>query len=268
MEPVQRDEYEYIADLYDHVPPYRDRSDIEFFIDAARRAGSPVLEIGCGTGRVLIPLARAGIEMVGLDASAAMLAACRRRLAAEPDEIASRVQLVQADMRRFELGRTFRLVTIPFRPFQHLLAMEDQLSCLRSIRRHLVDDGVLVLDVFNPMLEALTKQPTGEEIGGEPDFTTPDGRHVTRRYRIVAHDRHNQINDVELVYYVTDRDGRQQRLVHAFQMRYLFRFELEHLLARTGFVTEHLYSGYDKGSYGSTYPGDLVFVARKQKGPQ
>ena len=56
-------------------------------------------------------------------------------------------------------------------------------------------------------------------------------------------------------------------LVHAFRMRYLFRFEAEHLLARAGFVTEHLYSGYDKGSFGSTYPGDLVFVARKQKEP-
>jgi hypothetical protein len=64
---------------------------------------------------------------------------------------------------------------------------------------------------------------------------------------------------------VTHPDGREERLVHAFRMRYLFRFEMEHLLARTGFAVEHLYAGYDRSAYGSTYPGDLIFVARKRK---
>src|SRR6266446_1367283 len=99
------DEYAFIAELYDHVPLYRDRPDIAFFVDAAREAGSPVLEVGCGTGRVLIPTARAGIEIIGLDASAAMLAVCRSRLRDEPAPVQSLVQLVQADMRSFDLHR-------------------------------------------------------------------------------------------------------------------------------------------------------------------
>ena len=167
-------------------------------------------------------------------------------------------------MRGFELGRTFALATIPFRPFQHLLTPEDQLSCLASIRRHLVTGGTLILDLFNPSLDALANQPIGEEIAEEPEFSTPDGRRITRRHKTVARDRFNQTNHFELIYYVTHPDGREERLVHSFQLRHVFRFEAEHLLSRAGFDVEHLYAGYDKSAYGSTYPGELLFVARKQ----
>jgi len=260
------EEYAFIADLYDHVVPYRDRADTSFFVEAACKAGSPVLEIGCGTGRVLIPTARAGVDIVGLDLSPQMLAVCRERLEDEPEAVRARVRLVQADMRRFDLDRAFTLVTIPFRPFQHLLTVEDQLACLASIHRHLVDDGTLILDIFNPSLDALVNRPVGEEISGEPEFTMPDGRRVIRRHKTVAHEQFNQVNDFELVYYVTHPDGREERLVHAFRLRYIFRFEAEHLLARAGFTIEHLYAGFDRSPYGSTYPGDLVFVARKTAG--
>ena len=94
----------------------------------------------------------------------------------------------------------------------------------------------------------------------------PDGRRVVRRHKIVRHDRFAQVNQVELIYYVAHQDGRTERLVHSFPMRYLFRFEVEHLLARCGFEVEHLYAGYDKSAFGSTYPGELVFVARKSAG--
>jgi hypothetical protein len=103
----------------------------------------------------------------------------------------------------------------------------------------------------------------GEELGDEPEFRTPDGRRVIRRQKTVAQDRVNQVNHFELVYYVTHVDGREERLVHSFPLRYLFRFEVEHLLARSGFEIESLYGGYDRSAYGSTYPGELLFVARK-----
>jgi SAM-dependent methyltransferase len=257
------DEYGGVAELYDHVLPYRNRADLAFFVEAAVAAGTPVLEIGSGTGRVLIPIARAGVGIVGLDGSAGMLAVCRNRLLEEPPAVRDRVTLVQADMRQFDLGGTFTLVTIPFRPFQHLLTVDDQLACLANIRRHLTSTGRLVLDCFNPSLDSLVNMPLGTESGHEPDFEMPDGRRVIRCFRIVAADRFTQVNDIELIYDVTHPDGRTERLIHAFRMRYLFRFELEHLLARAGFAVEHLYAGYDKSPYGSTYPGELVFVARK-----
>jgi SAM-dependent methyltransferase len=259
------EDYAFIADLYDHVVPYRDRPDVGFLVETARNAGGPVLEIGCGTGRVLIPTARAGVDISGIDLSPHMLAICRRRLADEPEPVRNRVQLFQADMRNFDLGQRFTLATIPFRPFQHLLTVADELSCLASIHRHLLDDGTLILDVFNPSLDLLVNRPIGEEFGEEPPFSMPDGRTVTRCHKTVPHDRFNQVTQFELVYHVTHPDGRQEDLVHAFPLRYLFRFEAEHLFARAGFEVEHLYAGYDRSPYGSTYPGELLFVARKRR---
>jgi SAM-dependent methyltransferase len=260
------DEYALIADLYDFVVPYRTRADIDFFVEAAKKAGSPVLELGCGTGRILIPTSREGVEIVGLDSSPRMLEVCRKRLLGEPAAVQSKVRLVQADMRKFDLAQTFNLVTMPFRPFQHLTTVEDQLSCLASIQQHLAKGGRLILDLFNPSLAALVEDNLGQELGDEPEFTSTDGRRVVRRYKIVSRDYFNQISQVELIYYVTHADGRVERLVHAFPMRYLHRFEAEHLLAHSGFAVENVYADFDKSPYGSKYPGELIFVARKATG--
>jgi SAM-dependent methyltransferase len=258
------DSYEEIADLYDYVVPYRGREDVGFFVDMARESGGPVSEVGCGTGRILIPTARAGIEIAGLDASDSMLSVLRTTLGREPEAVQAKVtQLAQGDMRHFDLGRRFALVTIPFRPFQHLLTVEDQLACLDCIRRHLSDGGRLILDIFNPSLQGLADDSrVGVEFGDEPEFVMPDGRKVTRKHKIVARDLFAQVQQVELIYYVTYPDGRQERLMQAFAMRYLFRYEAEHLLVRAGFTVEQLYADYDKSAYGSKYPGELIFVAR------
>jgi SAM-dependent methyltransferase len=257
------DDYASIAELYDYVTPYRARLDVQFYVEHAKQGGGPVLELGCGTGRVLIPTARAGVEITGLDSSRHMLGACRSRLEKEPAEVRSRVQLVDGDIREFRFPKTFKLVTIPFRPFQHLTTLEDQLSCLASIHRALSDDGRFVFDLFNPSLDSLVNMPVGEEAEMEPEFLTPDGRRVVRRHKMVSKDRFNQVNQSELIYYVTHPDGSEERIVHSFPMRYLFRFEAEHLLTRAGFVVEHLYADWDKSPYGSKYPGELIFVARK-----
>jgi SAM-dependent methyltransferase len=256
------DDYGATADFYDQVVPYRDRTDVGFYLDAARESGSPVLELGCGTGRILIPTARAGIDITGLDGSPRMLSLCRERLAAEPAGVQSRVQLVQAPLTAFDLGRSFRLVTIPFRPFQHLLTVDDQLACLACIRRHLAPEGRLVFDLFNPSIDAIVNSPVGVEMNHEPEFTTPDGRRVIRCNKTIEQDRYNQVGHHELIYNVTHPDGRTERLVHSFALRYLFRFEAEHLLVRAGFQVEQIYAGPDKSAYGSRYPGELFFVAR------
>ena len=259
------DEYMAIAELYDYVVPYRERADVGFFVEAAKESGGPVLEVGSGTGRVLIPTAQTGIEITGLDLSPHMLAICRERLKAEPEEVRTRVRLVEGDMRQFELAQSFQLVTLPFRPFQHLTRVEEQLACLSCIRQHLREGGKLILDIFNPKLESLVQKDFGKEMAEEPEFSMPDGRRVIRRHTVVSRDVANQINTVELIYYVTHPDGHQERLVQAFPMRYLFRFEAEHLLSRAGFTVEQLYADYDKSPYGSKYPGELIFVAGKAK---
>jgi SAM-dependent methyltransferase len=257
------DEYGASAEFYDYVPPYSERPDIAFWTAAALESGGPVLEVGCGTGRVLIPAARAGIEVVGLDLSQSMLETCRQRLAREPDPVRARVTLVQGDMKAFDLGRQFALATMPFRPFQHLITVEEQMACLETIRRHLAPGGKLILDLFNPSLKALVDESRTDEYGDEPEFMMPDGRRVVRRFRTVHRDWLAQVQDVEMIYYVAHPNGRQERLVHSFPMRYLFRFEAEHLLARCGFEVKALYADFDKHPYGATYPGELIFVAAK-----
>src|SRR5882762_9513202 len=98
-------ENSFLAEFYDHVAPYQNRQDVNFFVEMAQRFEGPVLELGCGTGRVLIPTARAGLEIVGLDASSPMLSVCRKKLSHEPETVQSRVpELVDGDMRDFDLG--------------------------------------------------------------------------------------------------------------------------------------------------------------------
>ncbi len=257
------EEYDFVAEFYDHLAAHRDRQDVAFFVEMARESSGPVLEVGCGTGRVLIPTAQAGIEIVGLDYSRAMLSNCREKLSREPALVRSRVDLVLGDMRRFDLGRAFSLITTPFRPFQHLITVEDQLSCLGSIRRHLVDGGRLILDLLNPDLNRLVDEKYLDEQGVEEPFTMPDGRRVTRRDRTASRDLSKQLQDFDMIYYVAHTDGREERLVRSVPFRYLFRFEAEHLLARSGFQVEDVFADYDKSPYGSEYPGELIFVARK-----
>jgi SAM-dependent methyltransferase len=259
-------DYPFVAEFYDHVAPYRDREDVAFYVDMAREAEGSVLEVGCGTGRVLIPIARVGVEITGLDMSAKMLDVCQKKLLDETDDVRSRVTLIQGDMRHFQLDDRFNLVTIPFRPFQHLLTVEDQLACLDNIYRHLADGGHFILDIFNPSLTHLIDERYLDEYGEESPFEMPDGRVVVRRHRTISRDLFNQINDNELIYEVIHADGREERFVHHFKMRYLFRFEAEHLLARAGFAVEQIYAGYDRSPYGSLYPGELIMVARKVVG--
>src|SRR5262245_5239108 len=257
------DAYACSAEFYDYVPLYRNRADIEFYVEEAVNANGPVLEVACGSGRILIPTARAGVEIVGLDGSAAMLAKCASSLEGESDAVRARASLVAGDMRDFDLERQFALVTIPFRAFQHLLTAEDQIACLTCVRRHLSADGRFIVDLFNPSLEMLVNTELGVEFDTDPPFVLPDGRTVQRRMRTMQRNRLTQVNDNEFIYYGTDQSGALQRVVHPFSLRNTFKFEMEHLLYRIGFVVEQVYADFDRRPFGSKYPGELIFVSRK-----
>lgn len=123
--------------------------DTPFYLALAREAaahGHAVLELGCGTGRVTLPIAREGIDAAGLDNAEAMLAIARRKAAAED----LYVTWVKADMRDFDLGRSFGLIIIPYRSFLHLLTEADQAACLAAVYRHLIPGGRFALNFFAP----------------------------------------------------------------------------------------------------------------------
>lgn len=252
----------FVARFYDHVPAYAGRADIPFYVDLAREARGDVLELGCGTGRVLIPTARAGIPIVGLDLSPHMLEICRERLAREPAEVRDRAKVVEGDMRDFRLGARFALITTPFRPFQHLLTTDDQLACLRSTNAHLAAGGRLVLDLFQVDPCRIHHPVFQNEEEDTPETPLPDGGTFRRTSRVAAFHRAQQVNDIELIYYVTHPDGREERLVQAFPFRYFFRYEVEHLLARTGFRVAALHGDFDRSPFGDDSP-EMIFVAEK-----
>lgn len=247
--------------LYDAVPLYQQRPDVGFYIGeadsvATTRPGAAILEIGSGTGRVLLPLARAGHSVTGIERSDEMLARCRERLGGELPEIRARVRLEQADARTFDIGGEFALVIAPFRVFQHLLTIDDQLSALRAIRRHLGTHGRLVFDVFNPNY-ALMAGDMSVEREDTPELPLGDGRWMRRTSRVLRVRRVQQVNDVELIYYVRT-DGSTERYVHSFQMRWYTPSEMQHLLARGGFRLEHVYGEWDRSPLVDESPEIIV----------
>ncbi len=161
----------------------------------------------------------------------------------------------------FELGRQFPLILIPFRPFQHLLDVESQLSCLRSVRRHLARGGRLIFDLFHTDARRMHDPAFLRESQVQPEAPLPGGRRLRVGERIVAFHRAEQINEVELNYYLTQADGAVKKISVGFALRYFFRFEVEHLLARTGFCIERVYGDFD-GSRLEDHSPEMLFVAR------
>jgi SAM-dependent methyltransferase len=258
----------FIADYYDESPIVQGRvGDVAFYRDAVHEFGDPVLELGCGTGRITLALAEAGHRVTGLDISERMLERCNQKLAKLPAEARERVHLVQGNMVRFDLAEKFRLIIIPFRPMQHLLEIDEQVACLESVRRHLRAEGRrfgegsgrLILDVFQTDAERMHDSSYQEE-GLVADYSMPDGRRVRIMERVTAFHRAKQRNDVEMIFYVTDARGKEERLVFAWTLRYFFRYEVEHLLARCGFRVSAVYGDFDRSPLADNSP-EMIFVA-------
>jgi SAM-dependent methyltransferase len=248
--------------LYDSVPLYAARQDVAFYVEEANATGGTVLEVGCGTGRILLPIARTGAAITGIDQSKHMLERCRARLAAEPAAVQARVKLAQHDMRDFDLDEKFGLIIAPFRVLQHLTTVDDQLRFLETVARHLAPGGGgggggggrLVFDVFNPRFDILVAA-NGVEREDTPEQRLPDGRTLRRTYRIVRVRWIDQVSEAELVYYV---DG--TRYVQAFEMRWYLAAELRNLLARAGFRVREFYGDFARGPLVDGCP-EFVVVA-------
>jgi len=134
--------------------------DVTYYVRACRRAGGNVLEYGCGTGRITLALARAGLAVTGVDLSRAMLDRLRARLASESSTVRRRVELRHGDMRSMRFRRRFGTVIAPFNTFQHLYTRADVAAFLGCVRRHLEPTGTFRFDVYVPRMEEL-------EIDGE-----------------------------------------------------------------------------------------------------
>lgn len=249
--------------FYDHVATGVE-GDVAFYVEEAYSARSPVLEIGCGTGRILIPVAEAGLEVVGLDASPDMLAIAGKKLEWCGPDIHGRVQLVRGDMRDFALDRLFSLVTIPYRAFLHNLSVEDQLRTLERVRAHLSEDGRLILNVFDPKVQLLAAGRWSVPSGRRREFVHPrTGNRVTIKEDF-RYDVDGQLVEGEFVFdEIDDATGAIVATTHSpLTLRYIFRYEMEHLLARSGLRVEMLFGDFKRGPYRAG--GEQIWVARRR----
>lgn len=235
--------------FYDHVATGVE-GDTAFYVAEAIASGSPVLELGCGTGRILIPVAGAGVDVVGLDASADMLSIARAKLATCPPDVQRRARLVHGDMRDFELAQSFSLVTIPYRAFLHNLDADDQLRTLGRVGRHLAAGGRLILNVFDPSVRLLAAGRWSPPTSRYADFRHPGtGNRVTVRENF-RYDLERQLVDGAFEYDELDASGRVLASTRApLTLRYIFRYEMEHLLARAGFRVDALFGDFRRGPF-------------------
>ena len=141
------------------IPGSSVEGDIDFYRHLAHETGGPILDVGCGTGRVAVVLAGDGHEVLGVDLSAPILRLAERRRGTLPADVAGRLAFRQADLRTLDLGREFSLIVTPSRVFQFMLTPGAQRQALAALRAHLRPDGRLVLDLFDPLLDLVVPRP-------------------------------------------------------------------------------------------------------------
>ncbi len=235
-----------------------------FYVEQGLRAGSPVLELGCGTGRTLLPMAEAGLTVTGLDLSPYMLEVARRKLADwSPAIPEARVTLVQGDMRDFNLRGRFKLITAPFRAFMHLLTAEDQREALLNVRNHLTAGGRWVFNVFDPRPDMLA------EVGAQAGIVRKDSEFVDERtgHRVmVSYTRqyHPLSQIVEQVFILDELDEGGHVVSRSYSpltFRVTFRHEMQYLLELCGFRAEELFGDFGGGPF---VPGaEQIWVTRR-----
>jgi SAM-dependent methyltransferase len=249
-------------DLYEAFARYYDKwyggytDDLEFYLDMAEMTGGPVLECMCGTGRVLIPLATAGYRVVGVDRSPAMLDICTERIDLQEDQIQSRIEIIQEDVRDFRAETRFKLAIIPFNSFLHLLSTKDQEMTLRNIHDHLAQEGLLILSIFNPDLS----RP--EEVLRHKGTTVTDEGEIISRFESQSFDRSQQTTTVHFFYDISKQDKPLRRVTSCFTLRYIFYREMIELLERCDYDVlevygDHLLNPFRKSSE------LMIFVARR-----
>ena len=218
--------------IYDRI---RSSVDHDYYLEKARRAGGRVLEVGVGTGRLFLEALNERVDVRGLDISPSMIRTLQNKLS-EPNR--RRVQI--GDVRTFADEGRYDLILAPFRVFGHLTETTDQLLALSNLRRHLTDRGRLIFDVFvpNPVLCHQGLEPT-VDFDGE---WSPGQR--LRRTMAVTPQSHRQINLVSMLL-EWEEDGQWHRDQWEFPMRYFYRYELEHLVARAGLVLESMAGDFD-----------------------
>jgi SAM-dependent methyltransferase len=239
------DPYSEIAELYDLEHNEFD-ADIDLLLNFAQVVGDPILEMGCGSGRVMIPLAEAGFNVTGLDNSRPMLQRAEQAIAEAG--VSNRITLFEGDMRDADKtpGGPFGLVIFSLNSLMHLTTVDNQRAALVAARNALDPKGQLIIDTMNPSVEQLGHLMNGPHLEGS--WTLPDGSTIDKW----SHRRHSgtpQVMDTLLWYDRTAPDGTLTRTRSSFPLRYVHASELALMLELSGFIEPVFYGSYDLDPY-------------------
>jgi SAM-dependent methyltransferase len=238
------------SEFYDAELAARDPDDVGFYRERASAVDGPVLELGCGTGRITLELLADGVDAYGIDVSAEMLATLRETAAERGLDPSVR----QADQADFAFDREFDLVTGPADVFLYNLTIAEQTAALENVQDALASGGEFVFSYFTPDLNTICEH-YGTETTVEFDY---DGTTYTAASRLVLEDKVERIVRAERA--VRDENG--ETVVEADSVfKLLPKREMELLLQRTGFDDYEVYGDFDGGEL-TAYSFDMVWVAR------
>lgn len=246
---------DYPVYLYDLVNVI---DDIDFYKSFIGDSVKNVLELGCGSGRVLIPLAKMGINITGIDISDSMLEGCRSKV--KKEGLTKTAKVIRGDICNFELHDKFDMIVAPFRVIQALETLEEFQNCLKCVSEHLKDDGFCILGIFRPRFSK--EQMAISWINDEPLFNKelidPATGYMVRDFaERLRMDAEKQVLYPELIYKIY-RDGKlideiRQKIV----MKYYYADEFEKIISKAGFKVLDKYGGYHGEMYGE---GDELII--------
>ena len=239
--------------IYDAM--FRDKADdIAFYLKQAKECGDPVLELACGTGRIALPLAQKGFEVVGIDLSDSMLATAREKAAAQK----LKVKWVRGDVCEFELQQKFPLIIFPFSTIGVLLKTADLEACLACVKRHLKKGGRFVIDALNPKMDLLIRNP--QDRFPHSQFPDPGGAGVVTITESSFYDCATQVSRVTLYFKFP---GQTDEAVDELSIRMYYPQELEALLNYNGFRVNAKFGDFDETLFASTSTRQIIICARE-----
>jgi len=252
-------DYDVWAEWYDVFYSTAVVEDVEFYVELAQDSGGPVLEIGCGTGRISLRIAAAGIDVVGVDFSTAMLAKARQR-AATTKVSGGSFEFVHGDMRTLALDRQFPLVIIPARTLYLALTPDEQLETLRRAAAHLAPGGALAFNLFVPDAELIA------DVSGEPfsmgETINPETGLQCLLSAVNRPDPIDQtIHSIQTVEELNDAGEVVRTVDLEVDLRYLYPSEIHVMLEQAGLVADHVFGDFNSGPL-TEDSGEMVWVVR------
>ncbi len=227
------------AALYDYEYRRR-RADVTFYRDLAKQRGGPILDLGCGSGRVTIPLARDGHQVHGIDQSASMLATLRKRVEAAPEPVKDRITVSPGNLCTFTVPGKYELAIAAFNVLEHLYTRGELAACLARVDAHLAPGGAFAFDVQMPDLAWLLRDPAKR--WAKTRFTDPTTKRAMYYSTNHDYDPVGQIVNIRLFYDPVDGKG-PAKVVKLSQRKY-FPAELEALVAHSGFRVVERYGDF------------------------